>query len=120
MNDSRILVRVARLVFPFVILYGIYIVVNGAYSPGGGFQGGAILATGILIFFFTDPDRKMNLHTIIMVEKNLFFLLAAVVSLYFFLRFDADLYLLIMNVIIGLKVALGLVAIVSLFLEEGR
>lgn len=47
--DSVILDVVTRVSFPLVLLLGLYIVVHGHYSPGGGFQGGVILATGVIL-----------------------------------------------------------------------
>ena len=40
---------VIRISFPFVLLYGIYIVVNGHLSPGGGFSGGTILGGALIL-----------------------------------------------------------------------
>ena len=46
-----IIVRViARLVVPFIQLYGVYVIFNGHISPGGGFAGGAILGSSMLLF----------------------------------------------------------------------
>ena len=43
----------ARVVFdisiPFILLYGIYVVVNGHLSPGGGFSGGTIIGAGLIL-----------------------------------------------------------------------
>ena len=43
----------ARVVFgisiPFILLYGIYVVVNGHLSPGGGFSGGTILGAAFVL-----------------------------------------------------------------------
>lgn len=33
------------------VLFGIYVVTHGQLTPGGGFQGGAIVATGILLLY---------------------------------------------------------------------
>ena len=44
-----ILQTVGKLMLPFVFLYGIYVVVNGHLSPGGGFSGGAILGGGLIL-----------------------------------------------------------------------
>ncbi|MBS1868741.1 MAG: sodium:proton antiporter [Actinobacteria bacterium] len=40
----------AALVGPLVVL-GVYVVVHGHLSPGGGFQGGVILAAGLLLVY---------------------------------------------------------------------
>jgi multicomponent Na+:H+ antiporter subunit B len=43
---SRIFKTIASVSFPFVMIYGIYIIAHGHLTPGGGFQGGAIVASG--------------------------------------------------------------------------
>jgi multicomponent Na+:H+ antiporter subunit B len=43
----------AGLVGPTIVL-GLYIVVHGQLTPGGGFQGGVILATALLLVFLSD------------------------------------------------------------------
>lgn len=39
----------ACITVPFIFLFGLYVVAHGHYSPGGGFQGGAILAASIML-----------------------------------------------------------------------
>lgn len=49
MSDA---VRVVALILTAVItLFGIYVVVHGQLTPGGGFQGGIVLATGPLLLY---------------------------------------------------------------------
>ena len=43
---SRIVKTITSVAFPFVMIYGIYIIAHGHLTPGGGFQGGAIVASG--------------------------------------------------------------------------
>ena len=38
-----------RLLVPFIFIFGFYIVVHGHLTPGGGFQGGAVIATGVAL-----------------------------------------------------------------------
>ncbi|MBZ4686678.1 MAG: mrpB [Clostridiales bacterium] len=38
-----------RYLVPFILMYGIYVLIHGEYSPGGGFQAGALLAIGIIL-----------------------------------------------------------------------
>lgn len=38
-----------RILVPFLVLFAAYVVVHGHTSPGGGFQGGAILAAALIL-----------------------------------------------------------------------
>ena len=38
-----------RILVPFTLVYGVYVLMNGEISPGGGFQAGALLAVGIVL-----------------------------------------------------------------------
>ena len=40
----------ANIIFPFVIIFATYIQINGEFSPGGGFQAGAIFASMIVSY----------------------------------------------------------------------
>lgn len=46
---SEIVQGIARMVFPFIMLYGISIVLYGHITPGGGFAGGVVLAGGFIL-----------------------------------------------------------------------
>ncbi len=120
MNNSPLLVRITRLIFPFVILYGFYLILPGAPGPGGGFQSGAVLATGILLTYFADPEKHLNTRLFITMVNLFFLALIAVVFINFAFRFGASLYLFLMNLFIGLMIGFGLSAVVAVFHEEGR
>lgn len=40
---------IVRVMFPFIFVFGIYVIAFGHYSPGGGFQGGTILAADVIL-----------------------------------------------------------------------
>lgn len=48
-DDSPIVIMVSRALSPFIMLFGWYVIAHGHYSPGGGFQGGAMLAASLLL-----------------------------------------------------------------------
>ena len=49
-HDSIILNFVVRvLLVPFIFVFGVYVLVHGEASPGGGFQAGAIVAAGLVL-----------------------------------------------------------------------
>ncbi|GAB4243666.1 MAG: Na(+)/H(+) antiporter subunit B [Thermoleophilia bacterium] len=47
--DSVIIDLVVRIMVPFIQVFALYVVAHGHYSPGGGFQGGAIMAASVLL-----------------------------------------------------------------------
>ena len=46
---SIVLDTAFRVLVPFTLVYGVYVLIFGEYSPGGGFQAGALLALGVLL-----------------------------------------------------------------------
>ena len=50
-RDSQdvIVKTLARLLVPFIVIYALYVVMHGHHSPGGGFQGGVILAASFVL-----------------------------------------------------------------------
>ena len=51
-----------RMLVPITIGYGIYVLGLGEYSPGGGFQAGALLAVGVLLSrLICGADAKFNI-----------------------------------------------------------
>ena len=48
-NDA-ILQACAKILVPVIIMFGIYIILNGHLSPGGGFSGGAIIGAGLILY----------------------------------------------------------------------
>ena len=50
-----------RILVPFTMIYGVYVLCFGEYSPGGGFQAGALMAVGILLArLILGSDAKFN------------------------------------------------------------
>ena len=48
-EDNPITTLISSIVAPFILLFGLYIIVHGHYSPGGGFQGGTMLAASVIL-----------------------------------------------------------------------
>lgn len=51
MEMSIIVKTATRFLAPLMLLFGAYIVLTGHINPGGGFQGGVILGSVLLLFF---------------------------------------------------------------------
>jgi multicomponent Na+:H+ antiporter subunit B len=61
-SDDVIVKTLARLLAPFILVYALYVVMHGHYSPGGGFQGGVILAASIVLLVITHGLEQTKKH----------------------------------------------------------
>ena len=60
-QDSKVILQKgAKVLAPIVILYGIYVVLNGHLSPGGGFSGGSIIGAGLILYSAANGHKKMQ------------------------------------------------------------
>lgn len=58
---SKIVRTVANQLILFVLILGLYVIMHGHVTPGGGFQGGAIIASGtimLIVAFGSGEIRK--------------------------------------------------------------
>jgi len=58
--ESQIIMTTVRVVAPFSLTYGLFLMFHGADSPGGSFQGGAIAGATVLMIAFAfgiEPTR---------------------------------------------------------------
>ena len=133
MENSKIFSTIGVLIYPFLLMFGFYIVINGDLSPGGGFQGGVIFATSFFVRYLLSKKDPFNLIILARFEKILYLCILIFIFLSFlsknemltnFLTTDEILYqrlfLVGLNVLIGLKVTLGIISIISSFIEEGE
>lgn len=67
--SSRIVQIGGQILFPIIILLGAYVFIHGHLSPGGGFQGGAIIATATLLMLISYRKFKVNHNTISWIES---------------------------------------------------
>ncbi|MEE3395061.1 MAG: MnhB domain-containing protein [Candidatus Onthomonas sp.] len=61
MKKKNIIVRCAADLFlPLACVFGCYVVFHGNTSPGGGFQGGVLIASAILLVFLGHGGSKVK------------------------------------------------------------
>jgi multicomponent Na+:H+ antiporter subunit B len=68
-GPGELLLTGSRLLVPLILLFGAYIFINGHLTPGGGFQGGAILASAILLLLLTRPVKHFSHNLITRLES---------------------------------------------------
>jgi len=126
MGSSKIIRTIAQKLFPFIMLFGFYLISHGHLSPGGGFQGGVVLGTAIILLALShsieQTEKKFKSRWLNMLEKlgilTLIFLGFLGIFLgYFFLSNFLPLgkpgqiasggLMLLFNIFIGIKVAAG-------------
>ena len=60
-TESQVILTSVRIIAPFTMTYGLFLALHGADTPGGSFQGGAIIGVTILMIAFafgTEPTRN--------------------------------------------------------------
>jgi len=127
---TNIVKTVAKFVAPPVVLFGIYMILHGHLTPGGGFPGGVIAASGFILLVLAFGKelafKKLKISTASILESTgaLIFLFLAVlgmvVSGWFFVNFlpkghplkiiSAG-FIPLANIAIGLKVMSGVFAV---------
>lgn len=127
---TLIVKTVTRLTSGLILLYGIYIVIHGHVSPGGGFAGGVIIALSLILLMlafgkeFILKRVSLSMASIFESVSALVFLAIALggfVGGYFFLNFFANKgqafnvfsggIIPLCNIAISLEVGAGLLAV---------
>ncbi|MCK4552364.1 MAG: Na(+)/H(+) antiporter subunit B [Tenericutes bacterium] len=125
----------SKIIFGFILVTSLYIIFHGHLSPGGGFPGGAMIASAILLLYLSDDKFRSNVKGFKLLEGiagSLFViigLLGLVFATYFLQNFlpagtvgeilSAGI-IPIIYVLIGLKVGSEISGIVDNFLTEGE
>jgi multicomponent Na+:H+ antiporter subunit B len=58
----------ADLLFPLLLVVGLYIVLHGHLTPGGGFQGGVVIATAFFLPLLARPGAALDHKWLALVE----------------------------------------------------
>lgn len=122
MNDhSQLLSRSIGIIYPIILIFGLYVIFNGHVTPGGGFQGGAIIGATMIAKYLADPIPFVDLEWIQSVEKATLltiYVLAGLFCLVTYLQVTVGnfyLFMILSNILIGLKVACGMTIIINRF-----
>ena len=59
-KNDVILQKCSCVLVPLIFVFGVYIVLNGHLSPGGGFSGGAVLGSGLILYLNAFGFQKME------------------------------------------------------------
>ncbi|MBS3781746.1 MAG: Na(+)/H(+) antiporter subunit B [Candidatus Thermoplasmatota archaeon] len=60
MKMSTVVRKSSKIIAPFLFTYGAYLIIYGHLSPGGGFQGGVILAVGVVLLLTSHGYRLVR------------------------------------------------------------
>ncbi len=123
MEQSTIIRTITRKLFPFILLFGLYLVSYGHLSPGGGFQGGVVIGAAVILLSLSQGTSKTEERfrkSILSIMESIGPLLFIVIGFggilfgYHFLkdflpkgeggRFPGSGFILCLNLVIGLKV----------------
>ncbi|MCD6323332.1 MAG: Na(+)/H(+) antiporter subunit B [Clostridiales bacterium] len=132
-KSGFILTTATRIIFPVMLITGIYIFTHGHMSAGGGFPGGSMIASSFLLLYMADNKFKLRISRFKIMQSTTgsLYVLAGITGLltggYFLVNFlptgivgelfSAGIIPLI-YVLIGLKVGSEVTRIVSDMLKE--
>ena len=68
-EPSEILTSGARILMPLVLVFGVYIFLHGHLTPGGGFQGGVLLAAAALLHFLSASRPRIGHGILTFIES---------------------------------------------------
>jgi len=133
-EEASFIVRTgSKILFPFIVLLGVYIFLHGHLTPGGGFQGGAVIASGFLLLYLAWPNRPVGRKAFTAVEclSGLAFVAVGIVGMVYGVGFLGNFLPLgtrnallsagiipIIYVAIGLKVGAELAGVVGHLMER--
>ncbi len=113
---TNLLEVVSGKVGPIILLFGLYVMLYGHISPGGGFQGGVILASGIVFLALgSESETKLTHEKVLSHLESASFLILVLASASGlvagngllsnpFLDSSPVHFIILLNIIIGLKV----------------
>lgn len=68
-QPSELVGNGAEIILPLIFLFGAYVIKNGHLSAGGGFQGGAVVASGTMLLMLALPATRLN-HAFLGVTES--------------------------------------------------
>ena len=125
-RDSEIAKIPIRLICPVLVLFSVYLVMNGHISPGGGFQGGVVVASLFVCRYMIHDIYDIRIDRVLTLEKLVFLFVVLLAVLFIVLGANAywgipkEFYLVLMNLLIGIKVACGFLIIFYRFIVLER
>ena len=136
MKNSRIIKTLVQKLFPFILLFGFYLTLHGHLSPGGGFQGGVVIGTAIILLALSygirETENRFKYSYLSVMEKLaiLTFIFLGLVGLFFGYPFLKNFLppgqtgsiasaglMLLLNLVISIKVSAGIVGIFYAFVR---
>jgi multicomponent Na+:H+ antiporter subunit B len=82
---SELVQNGAEILLPLIFIFAAYIIMNGHLSAGGGFQGGAVIASGVMLLLLAKPATRLA-HDFLSFSESLagvLFVLVGVAGLIF-------------------------------------
>jgi len=68
-EDAGLVLRAGSdLLFPLLLMVGFYIVLHGHLTPGGGFQGGVVLAAAFFVSFLARAEKQPSHSCLSLIE----------------------------------------------------
>ena len=87
MRHHLVLRVIAKMLIPFILLFGLYVQFHGDFGPGGGFQAGVIVASAFILYslvFGIEAGKKLfpsNINLILLALGGIIYSGVGIVSM---------------------------------------
>ena len=117
-NRSSLAIFSIKIIAPLMLIFSVYLVLNGHMSAGGGFQAGVAAAAFFICRYMVYNIYDVSVKKVMRLEELVFInmVIVTVLAIFFgainqlpveYVPYFHELYLIAMNAMIGLKVACG-------------
>jgi len=69
LESTRIAKAGISILQPLIFMLGAFIFTHGHLSPGGGFPGGIVLSSGLILWIITDPENRLRRDLLHLLES---------------------------------------------------
>ncbi len=117
-KDDLILQTIAKFLVPILMIFGFYVIVNGHLSPGGGFSGGAIIGSGLILYSSAFGEKKIrkffNEHVYKCIKVTALILYGCIMTYHFYTGANGIENLIPMGTV-GNIISAGMIFYINLF-----
>lgn len=107
-TESGIVSSAVGMLYPYIIVFSIYLIIMGHKNPGGGFHGGSMFAALFIIRILGLSVKDINIKLLYNLKKILVFGIALIPTIVIFANLMPRDHILMTYYIVSIQVLIGI------------